>query len=473
MKSFLERLDYLRRLFVMSFLSLVVGFVPFYANAVLPLVAIAASQGGRLLVQTAGGMVVRKLTKSGIIKAAKSNIARCVKNPAACIGVGGLISAGLTAADLEVNVNNNENNLYDIDVYVKSDKISNACYDVRYGGQNGRVTLDNLYDSASALATAIENGSNYAPNYKVTVNQASLDTALTALKSYANSSDSSNYVAGRVITHHVINYDWVRTGTSFFGTGNMYVNAIKKDCGGSGGNSDGVDNNYVVNKEYVDNTIYNYVTNHPQVADIIKDIHNNYGGDYTVNNENIAGDTINNYYDNSVKYEVTNGLADDIAGGKVDLDKVNEANCHSNSSGQFDWCTGSDGEKPVDKEPTDPTDPTDPDPASCDNNSFNRKVCDFMNWVQNDGGVSDRPAEPVEIVDKTSDITDLINKQMVVFPRVCPSALSIPISVMGATNNIEIDVTPICDVFEMVRPFVIGVSTITMVYIIMGVRRNG
>lgn len=461
----------------MSFLSLVIGFVPFYANAFVPLIGIAASQGGRLLVQTAGGMAVRKLTKSGIVKAAKSNIARCVKNPAACIGVGGLISAGLTAADLEINVNDIENNLYDIDIYAKEDKISNACYDIKYGGKTGNGNTDDWHYDANNLMIELENESRYAPNYKITIVNSSLNAAKSAIavKAKAHADDSS--LIGGVIAYEAFQYDWVRTGTSFGGTKNAYVNAIKKDCGSTTGNSDSVNNTYVVNNEYVDNTIYNYVTNHPQGADIIKDIHNTYGGDYVVNNENIAGDTINNYYDNSVRYEVTNELADDITGGKVDLDKVDDVNCHTNSAGQFDWCNGSDGDKPVDdKDPTDPTDPTDPvepDPASCNNNAFNRKVCDFIDWVKNDGGVSDRPAEAVEIVDKTSDITDLINKQMVVFPRVCPAALSVPISVMGNTNNIEIDVTPVCNIFDMVRPFVIGVSTITMVYIIMGVRRNG
>ena len=490
-KNLIYSIAYIKRFALMSFMSIIIAIAPAYSHAVVPFavpvyVGVAAATGVRYIAVEGGKQAVRKLTKEGITKLAKSSVGICVRNPLQCVGgaVTGLI-ASFGDIGLEVNVNDVDNTQinYDVDIYMESDKISNACYDVMYGGKTGNGYKDLWHSTSTALMSEIERNSNYAPNFKTTIQDSTLATAINKLKSTANSHDDDSTLIGGVIAYEAFKYDWVRQGTSFGGSENAYVNAVKKQCGGSSANPDSVNNTYNIDNSTVNNVINNYIDNSPDRVNLVKEIvsydYSQYDG-MTINNEVVNhGDIFNDYSDNSVNYNITNQVSQDIAAEKVDIEKVDDKVCHVNNDGDIDWCPGSTNDKPDDFEPDNSggdgggsENPYPNTPSTCSSNAFNQKICNFIDWVKNDNGVPSRAAEKVEVVDKTDSIMSSINDKMVIFPNQCPPPRDMGFTLAGARYEMEMKLDPLCQFFGMLRPFVVGLGGLTMSFIVMGIRRG-
>ena len=438
-------------------LAFFIVFAPVYSNAVLPALAASAASATRVLV----GATIKKVSPAALANAKKAAIGICKSNPVSCggLGVGGILGA-IAGDGWNIEITNNDVNNIDVDIY----KIpqNDACEVVfAYSDKKQASSI------VTAAMVASRNASNqYGHAFRLSSNwQKEFDAFEAYWKLPQNKAQLT--LDFKYMSDVSVKMDMKPQGGTFSKNESHWSQTTS-------GHVKCVP--YPINKTYITNNELNqYVTNNTTNNDIdIKDIYN---FDFSQYNINIGGDTyngttINNDLSKSDPSEADKKVSPDLKkkldDGTISLDDVNDQNCTKNEAGEYDKC----GDK---TDPTDPEEPTDPEPEpepppiECDANGFYKKVCDWMDWTQKP---HDKPdSGKVDIIDKSEGLN--IDQNRIDFTNQCPAPTPINTSVGGFPVSTELNYQPLCDFFEMLNPFVIGMGGISSALIIAGGARRG
>jgi len=212
--------------------------------------------------------------------------------------------------------------------------------------------------------------------------------------------------------------------------------------------------------------------------DDIKNYYNTKYDDIIINNNHYYGDEINRetnidkYCESNACNEISKEIEQDIKDKKYDIDDVNEKNCTmEENTGKYIACnmTINNEEENTQTPPKDDTDTPkkeDDDPLSCDSSKFHKKICEWMDWTQDDLEVPDE--DKPKIKDLSDDLQ--IDKNRVNFGRACPVGDNLALSLHGISISHQISYQGLCDAFTTMRPFIIGIGGIISVMIIGGRR---
>lgn len=100
----------------------------------------------------------------------------------------------------------------------------------------------------------------------------------------------------------------------------------------------------------------------------------------------------------------------------------------------------------------------------CNETEFNKKVCDFVDWFQDEPTLTDEPKPPVKDIDaESSNKIDMSGS--------CPAPYEINFSVFGHSQNNSISYQPLCDALEMLKPIFVGAGALSSMFILMGYSR--
>lgn len=441
-------------------LAFFIVFAPVYSNAVLPMLVASAASATRVLV----GQTIKKVSPAALSAASKAGLGICAKNPRLCTGAGmGALGLALGADGWNIEITNNDVNNIDVDIYKLTDGTQDCSEFYICSGtvvDEYCTTTPAAYWSAKKPSFPAGDITEYQnkppvykgftpPNYKDNAKKEYLKNGGTVPVSI-NFSYENRYQEGQ----------W-QTTKSFLSARAIYV---PKTCPSQG-------------KIYISNSDLDYyITNNMTNNDIdIKDIYN---FDFSQYNINIGGDTyngttINNDLSKSDPSEADKKVSPDLKkkldDKTISLDDVNDQNCTKNEAGEYDKC----GDKTDPTDPTDPEEPTDPEPEpppiECDANGFYKKVCDWMDWTQKPHDTPD--SGNVDIIDKSEGLN--IDQNRIDFTNQCPAPTPINTSVGGFPVSTELNYQPLCDFFEMLNPFVIGMGGISSALIIAGGARRG
>ena len=111
------------------------------------------------------------------------------------------------------------------------------------------------------------------------------------------------------------------------------------------------------------------------------------------------------------------------------------------------------------------------EPLFCDSYKFTKKVCDWIDWTQEEHDEPEPDSGKVDIIDKSEDLS--IDNDRIDFSNQCPAPTPINTSVGGFPVSTELNYQPLCDFFTMLNPFVIGMGGISSALIIAGGARRG
>lgn len=111
------------------------------------------------------------------------------------------------------------------------------------------------------------------------------------------------------------------------------------------------------------------------------------------------------------------------------------------------------------------------EPLFCDSSEFTKKVCDWIDWTQTEHDEPEPDSGKVDIIDKSEDLS--IDNDRIDFSNQCPAPTPINTSVGGFPVSTELNYQPLCDFFEMLNPFVVGMGGISSALIIAGGARRG
>lgn len=209
---------------------------------------------------------------------------------------------------------------------------------------------------------------------------------------------------------------------------------------------------------------------------------------------------INNYGDqiNIDKYCATAGacaeldqsFGDEVMNNKnkYDIDKINKDNCEVRD-GKITSCDkakkdtdddDSDTPKDTDTKPKDDGDDgkdggddndssskdKDDNKINCEASAFHKKVCDFIDWYQDDADLKD--GDKVEIKELSNELK--IDDDKVSFGRVCPAGKTVSIGFGNIKIVKQLSYQGLCDAFIKMKPFVVGVGWIVGAMIVVGRR---
>ena len=100
----------------------------------------------------------------------------------------------------------------------------------------------------------------------------------------------------------------------------------------------------------------------------------------------------------------------------------------------------------------------------CEGTEFNKKLCDFVNWMQSD------PAEstptPVDVKD-----VDAENSNKIDMAGECPSPYELNFAVLGYEQNHSISYEPLCGALVLLKPIFVGSGALSGMFILMGYSR--
>lgn len=96
-------------------------------------------------------------------------------------------------------------------------------------------------------------------------------------------------------------------------------------------------------------------------------------------------------------------------------------------------------------------------------------MCDWIDWTQDDYQPDDDTK--VEIKDGTDNMK--LDDDMIKFEAKCPPPKQVSITVAGYSVQLEWSFELWCATFTKLKPFLVGLSGISSVLIITGVRKNG
>lgn len=100
----------------------------------------------------------------------------------------------------------------------------------------------------------------------------------------------------------------------------------------------------------------------------------------------------------------------------------------------------------------------------CNETEFNKKVCDFIDWFQ------DEPTEPTDEKPTIKDI-EAESSNKIDMSGSCPAPYQINFSVFGHSQNNSISYQPLCDALEMLKPIFVGAGALSSMFILMGYSR--
>lgn len=191
---------------------------------------------------------------------------------------------------------------------------------------------------------------------------------------------------------------------------------------------------------------------------------NNYGDEIDVEkycSEN-ACDELSNEFGN----EVNNNK------DKYDIDKINKQNCVV-QNGKIVSCENAKTEKDEDKDKDDKEQEKEEegneqkgDKIDCDASEFHKKVCDFIDWYQDDFE-HDNTDTTADVDDKSDDLPK--HKDYIKFNAQCPPDKIINLS-FRVNKSLNWTYQDLCHAMIELKPFIIGFSMITGVFIISGRR---
>ena len=223
-----------------------------------------------------------------------------------------------------------------------------------------------------------------------------------------------------------------------------------------------------------------YITNNNQdIEQVINQTINN-KSETEINNiieKYITEIEINNYCSNGGKCdELSKDFADEVFKklDKYDIDKIDKDNCEVKNN-KIVSCEKAkikkDDEEENQQEENDETGKSDKDnKINCDASEFHKKVCDFIDWYQNDD-YQPKDNDNEQTVKDLSETLKIDDKR-VKFNAQCPPDKHFEINYMGVTKTSKISYTRYCEFFVMLKPFLLGLSGIASVLIITGVRRG-
>ena len=100
----------------------------------------------------------------------------------------------------------------------------------------------------------------------------------------------------------------------------------------------------------------------------------------------------------------------------------------------------------------------------CNETEFNKKVCDFVDWFQDEPTLTDEPKPPIKDIEaENSNKIDMAGS--------CPAPYQINFSVFGHSQNNSISYQPLCDALEMLKPIFVGAGALSSMFILMGYSR--
>ena len=100
----------------------------------------------------------------------------------------------------------------------------------------------------------------------------------------------------------------------------------------------------------------------------------------------------------------------------------------------------------------------------CNETEFNKKVCDFIDWFQ------EEPTKPTDEKPPIKDI-EAQNSNKIDMSGSCPAPYQINFSVFGHSQNNSISYQPLCDALEMLKPIFVGAGALSSMFILMGYSR--
>lgn len=199
--------------------------------------------------------------------------------------------------------------------------------------------------------------------------------------------------------------------------------------------------------------------------DDITYIINNYGDDIEV--EKYCSEDSCDELSNEFGQEVQNNQ------NKYDIDQINKANCVVENS----KIVSCDNAKIKQDEETEETteenkeqetqETTEDKKINCEASEFHQKVCDFIDWYQDDFE-HDNTDTGVNVDDKSDDLPK--RKDYVKFNAQCPPDKIINLSFAGVNKSLNWTYQDFCSAMIELKPFVVGFSLITGAFIVSGRR---
>lgn len=453
------------------FLTFLLTFAPVYANAVLPLVtAVSGSTAGRVVVTKGTESFLRTVAPTAFKKIGKNVVGICAKNAGALLACG-VITSAIKGDGWTISVKNETNN-NDVDVEIYKLKEPTSSCNLEFGYTYSSIDkptvtgFSSFYTGYLSFLNSLNNGKTYSahsPMY-ATVNDFE----------NRNSSLSSNVVE-----------EWTQIGM---------VSSLLANYNEAGQNVSGAFTNYLYGyyrctpysstpKIYMQEyEINNYFTKNVSDDDIINIYNYDYSKHQTIkiNNNFDSGDTVNNYKNDtdSIDKKISKNASDKSKAKNPDYhpDKINDDNCDKDDTGAYDKC-GADRDKDDDDDtasapastptPTDPPEEEDDDddpPIECNSNGFYKKVCDWMDWTQ------EQPTKPTDEKPPVKEV-EAENSNKIDLDGSCPAPYQINFSVFGHSQNNSISYQPLCDALEMLKPIFVGAGALSSMFILMGYSR--
>ena len=213
-----------------------------------------------------------------------------------------------------------------------------------------------------------------------------------------------------------------------------------------------------------------YVTNNKQeIEQVINQTINN-KSETEINNiieKHITEIEINNYCSNGGKCdELSKEFADEVFKklDKYDIDKIDRDNCEVKNN-KIVSCRNARIDKDSDDENQTQKEKSDEDKTiNCDATGFHKKVCDFIDWYQDDDGLDDNTK--IDVKDDTPEPTNA----NIDFKATCPPPYEVNISLYGIDINFTLLDTPeVCSFLHTwIKPIMLVIAPLQAVYILGG-----
>ena len=104
------------------------------------------------------------------------------------------------------------------------------------------------------------------------------------------------------------------------------------------------------------------------------------------------------------------------------------------------------------------------EPLFCDSSEFTKKVCDWIDWTQE---------EPEEVTPEQIDIkeVDADNSNKIDMSGECPAPYQLNFSISGYEQNHSISYEPLCGALVLLKPIFVGSGALSGMFILMGYSR--
>lgn len=437
--------------FALSFVLIFLNVQIAYAN---PLIGLVIRQG--LLVKTAKGAVkIAKENKKGILSFLFTfgSSGYCAKNKKICQEI-----LGETWDIVEDMLGVNDDD--EADGYCTTPRMYYRSF--RYEGYDKQLAINEAM--ASHLKGMYNNDSKVKLVGYKSDNADSLNTAFNLARSnitdddynnaikYAKRKQDKKHLLNKYLGSFIVDYDFKIVYSDKTTNHTTKVNIavdIASEC-------------------YADKDTY--VTNNKQeIEQVINQTINN-KSDTEINNiieKHITEIEINNYCSNGGKCdELSKDFADEVFKklDKYDIDKIDRDNCEVKNN-KIVSCRNARIDKDSDDENQTQKEKSDEDKTiNCDATGFHKKVCDFIDWYQDDDDLDDNTK--IDVKDDTPEPTNA----NIDFKATCPPPYEVNISLYGIDINFTLLDTPeVCSFLHTwIKPIMLVIAPLQAVYILGG-----